>query len=82
MENIPEEEHAIPSSWGFTYFRFSKDFAIPSEHLKNHVYNQCLYAIPLHKGVTITLIVLLLICFNEQDQVPCNTFILFFPHHF
>jgi hypothetical protein len=35
-----------------------------------------------YKGVTNTLIMLLLICFNEKDQVPCNTFILFFPHRF
>jgi hypothetical protein len=28
------------------------------------------------------LIVLLVICSSKQDQVPWNTFILFFPHHF
>jgi hypothetical protein len=49
MENILEEL-GIPSLGGFTYFKFSKDFAILSEHIKNHVYNQCLYAIPLHNG--------------------------------
>jgi hypothetical protein len=29
-------------------------------------------------GMTIILLILL----NEQDQVPCNTFILFFLDHF
>jgi len=28
------------------------------------------------------LIVPLVICLSDQDQVPCNTFILFFPHRF
>jgi hypothetical protein len=54
----------------------------PYNTLKLHVYNQCLFAITLHKAVTITLILLLLILLNKQDQVPCNTFILFFPDHF
>jgi hypothetical protein len=32
--------------------------------------------------MTNILIVLLIICSSEQNQAPCNTFILFFPHHF
>ncbi len=28
------------------------------------------------------LIIPLFICLNEQEQAPCNTFILFFSHHF
>jgi hypothetical protein len=35
-------------------------------------------AIPLYKGCQI---MPLFICLNEQDQAPCNLFILFFPHH-
>jgi len=34
VENTPKVEPTIPSLGGFTYFRFSKDFAIPSEHIK------------------------------------------------
>jgi hypothetical protein len=30
VKNIPEVEPTIPSLGGFTYFRFSKDFAMPS----------------------------------------------------
>jgi hypothetical protein len=32
--------------------------------------------------MTIILILPLLILFNEQNQVPCNILILFFPDHF
>jgi hypothetical protein len=32
--------------------------------------------------VTNILIMPLVICSSEQDQTPCNTFILFFPHCF
>jgi hypothetical protein len=34
MENTLEAELAISSLGGYTYFRFSKDFAIPSRHIK------------------------------------------------
>jgi hypothetical protein len=34
MENTPKVEPTIPSLGGFTYSRFSKDFAIPSKHIK------------------------------------------------
>jgi hypothetical protein len=36
----------------------------------------------LTEGVTIALILALLILLNEQDQVPCNTFILLFLDNF
>jgi hypothetical protein len=32
-------------------------------------------------GLSNILIVPLFICLSEQDQGPCNIFILFFPHH-
>jgi hypothetical protein len=37
------------------------------------------FAIRIYRVLNI-LIVPLFICLNEQEQVPCNTFILFFPH--
>jgi len=78
VENTPKAQLAIPLLKSFTYFGFSKSFC---NTLRTHIC-QCLSAIPLYIGVTHILIVSLLICFNEQDQVPCNTFILFFPCHF
>jgi hypothetical protein len=48
MKNTIKTQLAIPSMGGFTYFRFSKDFAIPSKHTRT----SCLQ--PMFIGNTLT----------------------------
>jgi hypothetical protein len=45
VENTHETKPVIPLLGGFTYFRFLKGFVMPLKHIKNHVYNQCVFAI-------------------------------------
>jgi hypothetical protein len=39
-----------PKAWVVTYSIFQKILQYPQNIFKNHVYNQCIFTIPLHKG--------------------------------
>jgi hypothetical protein len=77
VENTPKVKLAIPSLKGFTYSRIAKDFTIPLEYIKNHVYNQCLSTIPLPRGVTITLILSLFTSMNKTKFHAITSFYYF-----
>jgi hypothetical protein len=82
VENTFKAQLAIFSFGGFTYFGFSKVSTIPLKHTKISCLKPMVVYNTLIKDVANILIVPLLMCFNEKDQIPCNTFILFFLYRF
>jgi hypothetical protein len=82
MENNIGTQFAIPSLGGCTYFEFSEVCAIPLEHTKTSFLKPMFICNTLIQVVTNILTVPLIIYSNEQDQAPCNTFILFLLHYF
>jgi len=48
VKNIPKAKPTIPSLKGFTYFRISKDYTIPLEHIKT----SCLQPMSIYNTLT------------------------------
>jgi hypothetical protein len=78
LEKLPMQNLEYLNWGSFTYFRFSKDFTIPSQHIKTTCLQPMLICNTFTHGDDNHFNLALINLLHEQDQVSCNTFILFF----